>query len=306
MPRYLELLNSGDLRRRVVRAYEMLKSCRVCPRNCGVNRLKGEEGFCRTTVVPGVASVNLHRGEEPPIAGEKGSGTVFFTYCNLKCVFCQNWPLSQQGVGNAMKVSTLAEKMVGLQKKGAKNINFVTPSHVVPQVIHAIYLAARKGLTLPIVYNTSGYDSEESLRLLEGVVDVYLPDYRYSDNGMAKKISKAEDYPDVVRRNLPAMLDQVGHFRENGSIGGLIVRHLILPNNVSGTKEVLTDIRTRLGAETHVSLMTQYFPANKAVGHPLMGRKITDTEAQEAFDHLWNTGLTNGWVQEFESCEPDD
>jgi len=257
-------------------------------------------------VIPGVASVNLHQGEEPPITGDNGSGTVFFTYCNLKCIFCQNWPLSQQGVGNSMKVSTLAEKLVGLQKKGAKNINFVTPSHLVPQVIHTIYLAARKGLTIPIVYNTSGYDSEESLRLLEGVVDVYLPDYRYSENTMAKKISKAADYPDVVRKNLPVMLNQVGHFQQNGTIGGLIVRHLVLPNNVSGTEEVLTDIRKRLGEETHVSLMTQYFPANKAIGHPLMGRKITETEAQGAFDHLWDAGLTNGWVQEFEPCEPED
>lgn len=305
MPRYIELLKSGELRRRVVLAYRMLRSCRVCPRNCEVDRLHGEEGFCRTGVVPRVASVNLHQGEEPPITGRKGSGTVFFSYCNVKCLFCQNWPLSQQGVGKPMKISELAGKMVGLQKKRAENINFVTPSHVVPHVIHAVYLTARKGLSIPVVYNTSGYDSEESLRLLDGVVDIFLPDYRYSDPKMAKEISKAEDYTDVVRRNLPIMLKQVGHFRQNGTSSGLIVRHLVLPNNVSGTREVLKDIRERLGAETHVSLMSQYFPAHKALTHPLLNRKVSPEEAQGAFNSLCDAGLSNGWVQENESCDED-
>ncbi len=248
-----------------------------------------------------ISSYNLHFGEEPVLSGTKGSGTIFLTNCTLRCVFCQNYPISQLGAGKEYTVEEMADMMLELQEAGAHNINFVTPSHFIPQILKAILIAAEKGLSIPIVYNTSGYDAVDALRLLDGVVDIYLPDIKYSDNEVAKKLSRAKSYVEINRAALKEMHRQVGDLvvDENGiAVRGLIVRHLVLPNELAGTKEAMEFLAREISPNTVVSLMSQYFPAHKAYDFPEIARTITAEEYLKAIKYMEEAGLKRGWIQE--------
>lgn len=283
MPSYLNL-SEEEWHKRIEKAFSMLENCRVCPHNCGVNRLKGEKGVCNTGRYAVVDCYFPHLGEERPIRGYKGSGTVFFSNCNLKCVYCQNYQISQLGEGREVDEEQLADMFLDLQRMGCHNINLVTPSHVVPQIIKAIYVAVRKGLRIPIVYNTSSFDSLESLRLLEGIVDIYLADIKYSDNQMGRKYSKVKNYFDVAKEAIKEMYRQVGSLviDERGiAVRGLLVRHLVLPNNIAGTKECMDFIRS-LDSRIAVNVMSQYYPAYKASEYPELSRRITKEEHIQA------------------------
>ncbi len=299
--RYIDLYQSGELRERVKQAYDRLAYCDLCPHKCGVNRLAGKRGICRSGFRPKVASTNVHRGEEPPISGTRGSGTIFFSGCTLACRFCQNFPISQSGNGTELTTSELAARMLRLQTQGAHNINLVTPGHFLPQFLAALWLAIPQGFHLPIVWNSSGYELVDTLELLDGVVDIYLPDMKYVAEEQAVRFSAAPGYRDVNRQAVMEMLRQVGHLEvdDNGIARlGLIIRHLVLPEGGAGTAETLDWIATTLGNETHISLMKQFFPAHEAVSVPGIHRKLTDEEYEEAVAALEEAGLENGWVQE--------
>ncbi len=279
----------------------MMRSCQLCPRYCGVDRIHDRIGFCGEGLLPSVASDNLHYGEEPPISGVQGSGTIFLTGCTMRCVFCQNYPISHLGNGKPVLIPDLAEKMLILQNKGAHNINLVTPTHFMPQILTALYIAYKNGLTIPIVYNTSGYESLKALRLLEGIVDIYLPDMKYANAKVAKVYSQTENYPAVNQAAILEMFRQVGHLKlnENGiAVKGLIIRHLILPNWASGTKSVLDWILNNLGRETHISLMKQYFPVHQALEIPELNQRISDEMYQKAVQYMRKIDLVNGWTQD--------
>ena len=298
-PRYLNI-KEEELDKRIRKAYKLLSSCEVCPRKCGVNRLEGEEGFCRSGEEVIVSSYNSHFGEEPPLVGNLGSGTIFFTNCNLKCVYCQNYPISQLGNGNKVSLSELAKIMLALQKRRCHNINLVTPNHFVPQILKSLKLAIKMGLHIPIVYNTSGYDSVNTLKLLDGVVDIYLPDARYADNEIARKYSAAPDYFEIMKNALKEMHRQVGDLMTD-KIGiarsGLIIRHLVLPEGLSGTKKIMHFIAREISPYTYVSLMAQYFPAYQAGQFLPLSRRINREEYKEALQVFKKEGLENGWFQ---------
>ncbi len=314
-PSYLNLSKNGELARRAGLAYGAMRSCMLCPRNCAVNRLKNELarpprlrdagshggwGFCRTGKVCKVASSNLHNGEEPPISGTRGSGTIFFSNCNLRCVFCQNYPISQLGNGECATPHELADMMLRLQDRGAHNINLVTPSHVVAQFLAGLTIAAKNGLKIPIVYNCSGYDGLEALKLLDGVVDIYMPDIKYCEHEIAERYSGATKYWDAVRPAIKEMHRQVGPLvmDEDGiGVKGILIRHLVLPGGLSSSEKIFEFIATELSKDVPVNLMSQYFPAHKAVGDPVLGRQITKEEFKEAEAALHKWGLTEGWIQ---------
>jgi putative pyruvate formate lyase activating enzyme len=294
-------MRAKEISERVEKAYALLERCVVCPRKCGVNRLRGETGFCGVGEKPKVASCNVHYGEEPPISGTRGSGTIFFAGCNLSCRYCQNFPISQLRHGKPTSLQELAGMMVRLQSKGCHNVNLVTPSHVVPQILGALSLARDQGFDLPLVYNTSGYDSIESLRLLDAVIDVYLPDMRYSDDKVAQELSGAEDYVEVNRRAVAEMYRQVGNLvtdQQGIAARGLIVRHLVLPHDLAGTHRTFRFIAEKLSPEVQVSLMGQYFPSFKADRCVSINRKITPEEHEAAVKSFFTTGLSRGWMQE--------
>ena len=296
-----ENMRVKDIKQRIDKARALLEECAVCPRQCGVNRLKGEIGFCGIGKDPKVASFNLHTGEEPPISGAKGSGTIFFSGCNLRCRYCQNFPISQMRNGEEITTEKLAGMMLHLQSKGSHNVNFVTPSHVVPQILEALLLAWEKGFDLPLVYNTSGYDAMGSLQLLEGIIDVYLPDMRYSDDRTAERLSSVEDYVEVNRKAIIEMFRQVGNLRvdEQGvAKKGLIVRHLILPNSQAGSDPTFRFIRKEISEDVRVSLMGQYFPSFRAGECVSIDRKITPEEYESALKSFFDSGLSRGWIQE--------
>ena len=287
--------------RRIKAGYARLACCDLCPHACGVDRLAGELGLCGGGKLPRIASASVHRGEEPPISGSRGSGTVFLSGCTLNCRFCQNFPISQLRNGSDLSVGQLADKMLGLQLKGAHNINFVTPSHFTPQILAALYLAQRKGFTLPIVWNSSGYERLDTLQLLDGVVDIYLPDMKYASELQALELSGAAGYPALNRLALGEMLRQVGHLQcdpEGIAVSGLIVRHLVLPQGRAGSAETLAWIAANLGAETHIALMSQYFPAHLAPETPGMEQRVTSEEYGAAVEALESNDLENGWVQD--------
>lgn len=298
---YQKLYESGELLKRIKTAYHRLKSCDICPHACGVNRLAGELGSCGAGYRPRIASANIHRGEEPPISGSRGSGTIFLSGCTLKCRFCQNFPISQQHNGTTLTTLQLAEKMLGLQKRGAHNINFVTPTHFTPQILAALYLAIPMGFSIPLVWNTSGYERVDTLELLDGVVDIYLPDMKYTEEEQARKLSGAPGYTGLNRLAVAEMLRQVGHLEcDEAGIGvkGLIIRHLVLPEGRAGSPETLRYIADNFGAETHIALMSQYFPAHQATQTPGIERRVTNEEYGEAVEALEEAGLENGWVQD--------
>jgi putative pyruvate formate lyase activating enzyme len=290
-----------DIRERIERAQALLEKCTVCPRRCQVNRLKGEVGFCGVAAKPKVASHSVHLGEEPPISGTHGSGTIFFSGCNMKCRYCQNFPISQLRHGREISTQELAEMMLTLQSRGCHNVNLVTPSHLIPQILEALSYAWDRGFDLPLVYNSSGYDSVDSLKLLEGVIDVYLPDMRYSDDKPAREFSSAGDYVEVNRQALREMYRQVGNLivDEQGlARKGLIIRHLILPEDVAGSTQTFLFIRGEISPEVYVSLMGQYFPSFEAGRCVSINRKITPVEYETAVESFLASGLSKGWMQE--------
>jgi len=298
---YLDLYQSGELLQRIREAYRRLAACDLCPHDCGVNRIRGERGICGAGLKPRIASANVHRGEEPPISGTRGSGTIFLTGCSLKCRFCQNFPISQLGNGEELTTAALAARLLKLQRQGVHNINFVTPTHFLPQILAGLWLAIPQGFRLPIVWNSSGYERPDALRLLEGVVAIYLPDMKYDDDGVAERLSSAPGYRGINRLAVGEMLRQVGHLRlddDGVALQGLIIRHLVLPNGLAGSRETLAWIADNLGPETHISLMRQFFPAHRALKTAEIGRKITDAEYDDAADSLEEFGLENGWVQD--------
>ncbi|MEK6744899.1 MAG: radical SAM protein [Nitrospirota bacterium] len=298
------MVSQVELEHRIEEACKLLEACRVCPRECGVNRLKDDKlGFCRSGLNPVVSSVSPHHGEEPPLSGTKGSGTIFFTNCNLHCVYCQNYPISQMGNGVERTVGELACQMMSLQDAGCHNLNLVTPTHFVPQILRAIGIARERGFDLPIVYNTSGYESLETLRLLDGIVDIYLPDMRYNDNAVALRYSVAPHYVEINRAAIKEMYRQVGNLvidEEGFAKRGLIVRHLVLPGGLAGTEGVMKFLAEEISRDVYISLMSQYFPAYKTGEFPEINRRIHEQEYDEAYESKMRYGLKNGWVQEFE------
>ncbi len=290
-----------DMNAEIRKLYKLTEKCTLCPRKCGVNRLKGEKGLCQTGNVLKVASINLHYGEEPPVSGENGSGTVFFTGCNLACVFCQNYPISQLCNGYEISAEKLADKMIELQNKGAHNINLVTPTHVYPTVAESIFIAKEKGLKIPILSNCGGYENVEVLELMENFIDIYMPDMKYSSDENAKKYSKVNNYVENNRAAIKEMFRQKGilSFDDNDMAKkGLLIRHLVLPNNISGSKEIFKFVATEISPDTYMSVMAQYHTANKSSAYPELNRKITQEEYDKVLRDFEDAGLYNGWLQE--------
>jgi putative pyruvate formate lyase activating enzyme len=285
-----------------------LSHCECCPRKCGVDRFGLKAGFCRVNAAVQISHAGLHFGEEPPISGTQGSGTIFFAGCNLRCVFCQNYQISQEFKQNQTRTLTtdeLASEMLYLQDKGAHNINFVSPSHVIYQMADAILIAKEKGLVIPVVYNSNGYDSVDALRQIRGLVDIFLPDIKYLENGTARQFSKVKDYADIVPAVLKEMLDQVGHLQmdDNGiALRGLLVRHLVLPGFMANSRKCL-DFLADLSAEIYISIMSQYSPQYKACKYPDLNRALTEDEYNEITDYALDLGLENAFIQELESQE---
>ena len=297
-PAYLSTWESGLLAERVEEALEELRVCRVCPRDCDVDRLADERAICKTGRRARVASAFPHHGEENCLRGYRGSGTIFFSHCNLRCVFCQNHDISWEGSGREVPAEELAALMLELQDLGCHNINFVTPEHVVPQVLEGVQIAVGKGLRVPLVYNTSGYDSLRSIELLEGVVDIYMPDFKFWDNDTARRLALAEDYPERAREGFRAMHRQAGDlvFDEEGiALRGLLVRHLVMPEGLAGTREITRFLADEISPDTYVNIMGQYSPAAQVVRKPdqyaEIGRRITHEEYLEAFEIAVEEGL---------------
>ena len=285
-PAYLELAESGELAKRACRAWQQLEDCDLCARYCHVDRLETIKGaVCRTGARAVVHSHGPHHGEEGPLRGWNGSGTIFFSWCNLRCVFCQNWDISQYGKGHEVQPDELAGMMLELQSGGCHNINFVTPSHVVAQVIAAVEIAARQGLDLPLVYNTGGYDSLEALALLEGIIDIYMPDMKYGDTDEAHHFSHVRNYVEVNRAAVREMHRQVGDLvlDDNGiAVRGLLVRHLVLPGNIGGTDSILEFLAEDISADTYLNIMDQYRPCYRANANPPLDRRTTTREYARA------------------------
>jgi putative pyruvate formate lyase activating enzyme len=296
-PAYGRLEEEGKLAERVKQAYSIMEQCELCPRQCGVNRLNGERGFCRAPAKVMVANANPHFGEELSLTGKKGSGTIFFSNCNLRCVFCQNWPIAHKGLGDEMDDEALAGMMLYLQQIGCHNINLVTPTHFMPHILNATRIAFKKGLGIPLVYNTSGYESVEILKILDGIVDIYLPDMKYMDGDQAAKYSaEASDYPEVTKKALLEMHRQVGvHQVDSQGIAkrGLMIRHLVMPNRVAGTEKFVKWVAEALPKSTYVNIMYQYYVAYKAFDYPQISRGITVDEYLEAMNWAKEYGLTN-------------
>ena len=293
MASYLEL-ERKEFERRIEEAFSMLEDCRLCGRECGVNRLKGEKGACRTGREVIISSFGPHFGEESPLVGRHGSGTIFFTNCNLSCVYCQNYTISQLGEGEVASEEALANIMIYLQRIGCHNINLVSPTHVMPQILKAIFIAMEKGLRLPIVYNTGGYDSLKTIKLLEGIVDIYMPDMKYSDPDMGLKYSKVKNYPEVNRVAVKEMHRQVGDLviKDGIATRGLLIRHLVLPNGIAGTEETLKFIAEEISKNTYINIMDQYRPTYKAHEYPELSRGITGKEFKDAIELAKKYGLT--------------
>ncbi len=296
-PAYAKLEDEGKLAERIEQAYAIFKACALCPRACGVNRLKGEVGFCQAPADVVVYSAQPHFGEEVSLVGEHGSGTIFFSNCNLRCIFCQNWPISHEGKGRKVQDEYLAEMMLYLQKIGCHNINLVTPTHVMPNILSATRIALGKGLHLPLVYNTSGYERLEILKILDGIVDIYMPDMKYMDAHEAAKYSSgASDYSEVAKKAIIEMNRQVGLLKSDKrgvAVRGLIIRHLVMPNRVAGTEKFTQWVAENLPKSTYVNIMAQYRVEYKAFEYPEISRGITVEEFLEAMDWAEKYGLAN-------------
>lgn len=292
-PSYLNL-SAGELKERASLAFARMDRCDLCARLCHIARLDGKMGVCKTGLQARVSSFGPHMGEEAPLRGWKGSGTIFFARCNLRCVFCQNHDISQADEGREVTADELAGIMLRLQSHGCHNINLVSPSHIVPQILKALEQAVQRGLHIPLVYNTGGYDNPETLKLLDGIVDIYMPDMKYSNGGYARKYSSAQNYPSVNREAVREMHRQVGDLQmdERGiAIRGLIVRHLVLPRNLAGTKQIVQFLAGEISANTYLNLMAQYYPAYRASSYPELNRRIRDKEYRTAVQMAREAGL---------------
>jgi len=293
-PAYLQLYKEGLLLKRVEEATELLKECRLCPRQCAVDRLNNEKGLCMTGRRAKVASYHAHFGEEAPLVGKLGSGTIFFSFCNLRCSFCQNYEISHLGEGVEMEAKDLAATMIELASRGCHNINLVTPTHAVPQILEALYLAVENGLHIPIVYNSGGYERVETLRLLRGIIDIYMPDFKFWDQKWADRYCHAPDYREIAVKALKEMHAQVGDLRidKNGiAERGLLLRHLVMPNGASGTKEVMEFISKEISANTYVNVMDQYRPCGTAHQDAYINHRISSKEYAVALESARNAGL---------------
>lgn len=302
----MHLLEQGLLAQRVLSLQKLASPCRLCPRRCGVDRTRGERGFCRAGARVQVAKALPHMGEEPAISGTRGSGTIFFTQCNLRCCFCQNHQISREHPGREVEAEELAGMMLDLQNRGCHNISLVSGVHFLPGIVEALMLAAGRGLNIPLVYNTNGYESLQVLHLLDGIVDVYLPDAKYSSDAMARDYSAAPAYHQINMAALLEMARQTGHLETNEqglALRGLIIRHLVLPGGLNDTQRVLRAIKKNLGPFVTISLMGQYTPCCEAAGHPVLGRRITTEEYRKACAMLIELGFENGWFQE---CAQED
>ncbi len=305
-PGYLSLHEQGLLEERARALRALCSPCRLCPRCCGVDRTRGERGFCRAGSRVQAAKALPHTGEEPAISGTCGSGTVFFTHCNLRCLFCQNYQISREHLGREVSAEELAHMMLGLQDRGCRNISLVSAAHFLPGILEALILAAAGGLRVPLVYNSNGYENPEVLRLLDGIIDIYLPDAKYCSDAIAMHFSEAPDYHRINMAALREMARQAGHLEvdEHGSaLRGLIIRHLVLPEGLTDTYRVLRAIKKKLGPFVTISLMGQFTPCFKAAGHPVLGRPLSPEEYEQACAMLYELGFENGWVQE---CGQDD
>ncbi len=293
-PQYRQLAASGKLNELVELALGALQSCCLCPRRCGVNRLDGETGFCQTGHQARVCSFNAHYGEEAPLVGRHGSGTIFFSHCNLLCNFCQNYAISHGGEGNLVTPERLAEMMLALQQQGCHNINFVTPSHVIPQILEALAVAVARGLHVPLVYNSGGYDSVETLQLLEGVFDIYMPDFKFWHAEIAASTCQAPDYPVVARAAITEMHRQVGDLVLNTdgiAARGLLVRHLVMPENSAGTAEIAQFLASQISPNTYTNIMSQYRPCGTAHQTPPLHRRLAQQEHNTALKAAQAAGL---------------
>jgi len=305
-PGYATLYEQGLLEARALALRALAGHCRLCPRCCGVDRTRGELGFCRAGSRVQVAKALPHMGEEPAISGTRGAGTIFFTHCNLRCCFCQNYQISREHLGREVNAEQLADMMLDLQTKGCHNISLVSGAHFLPGIIDALILAAAGGLSVPLVYNSNGYESPEVLRLLDGIIDIYLPDAKYVSDAAARSFSEAPDYHRINMAALQEMVRQCGGLETDESgiaVRGLIIRHLVLPAGLTDTYRLLRAIKKNLGPFVTLSLMGQFTPCFDAEGHPVLGRPLSAEEYEKACAMLDELGFENGWVQE---CGPDD
>lgn len=305
-PIYIKTFNQNKFREKRLILERMLEECSLCPWNCRVNRNKGQKGKCRSGSELKIAKALPHFGEEPVLTGSQGSGTIFFTNCNLHCKFCQNYQISQEYFGKEITSYELAQEMLLLQKKGCHNINLVSPVHFLPQILKALEIAIPEGLNIPIVYNSNGYEKVEILKLLEGIIDIYLPDAKYADEYLAYSLSQAKEYTRYNLSCIKEMYRQVGmlHLNQAGiAQRGLIIRHLVLPGYISNTRKVLKSIKDLLGNKIHISLMGQYFPAYQAKFYPLLNHKLTKEEYLVAIKILEELGFENGWIQDTEEID---
>jgi putative pyruvate formate lyase activating enzyme len=294
-PAYITAYEVGDLFRKTEEAHNALRHCNLCPRSCHVDRLKGELGFCKTGQYSKVAGYNAHFGEEAPLVGQNGSGTIFFSHCNLRCNFCQNYDISHEGWGQEVTADQLARMMLHLQDQGCHNINLVTPSHVVPQILSALTIAVENNLNLPIVFNTGGYDRIPTLKLLDGVVDIYMPDFKFWDLHVAKRTCEAEDYPQVVQRSILEMHRQVGDLQiDHDGIArkGLLIRHLVMPNHLAGTHHVMKFIVEKISPNTYVNVMSQYRPCGQASKIYDLNTTLSPKEFKQAIEDAKKIGIT--------------
>lgn len=298
LPLYLEKLTPADLKKRAEQLLELQKECRICPHEGLAKRQNGEQGDCHSTDEVIVSSISPHFGEEAPLVGTNGSGTIFFTNCNLSCEFCQNYDISHLGAGSVITTEQLADAMIKLQNRGCHNINFVTPTHFTPQIAEALIIAAEKGLEIPLVYNCGGYESVETLTLLDGIIDIYMPDIKYSDDTMAEKYSNAHAYWEVVTAAAKEMYRQVGDLKINKrgiAQRGLLIRHLVLPNNIAGSKKVLEFIANDISQNSYLNIMDQYHPAYRANQYPELNRRINSDEYHQVLSYAENLGLHRGF-----------
>jgi putative pyruvate formate lyase activating enzyme len=310
VPSYIALHTSGELRRRADTLEAMLARCSICPHDCGNNRLNNEIARCYSGYLPIVSACTPHFGEEPALVGTRGVGNIFFGNCNLRCVYCQNALISQNAreeQKNQVSLERLADMMLELQAKGCHEIGLVSPTHFVPQIVRSLDIAVSNGLALPLIYNTNAYDSVDVLRLLDGIMDIYLPDLKYSDEDMGYRYSRVRDYPARARAAIQEMHRQVGSTLILGDDGlvkrGLIIRHLVLPNDIAGSKDSLKWVQSELGSLTTLSVMSQYFPTHRAPATPLLDRKIRQGEYERVLAVLDTLAMDHGWVQEYEASE---
>ncbi|MBA7511654.1 hypothetical protein ES705_03650 [subsurface metagenome] len=294
-PIYLRTFREGLFREKIQQLRSSLSACNLCPRNCGVDRLNNELGICNTGEKARVSSYSPHFGEESPLVGIRGSGTIFFTFCNLLCNFCQNYDISHEGMGKEISDDEFADIMLYLQDTGCHNINFVTPSHVVPQILSALEVAITKGLRIPLVYNSGGYDNMETIKILEGIIDIYMPDFKFWEPEVAEQTCKAKDYPEMARESVKEMHRQVGDLIINDdgvAARGLLIRHLVLPNGLAGTRAIMRFIAQNLSKNTYVNIMAQYRPCGEAYSNKNLSRSITMAEYDEAIRIAGEEGIT--------------